>query len=156
MFTELFKISKSEVTYFSEPKTEVEKKRKLINGSRLICCLAIMCTHWLFPLVSFSLRLRRRRNGFLIFPVHFLLSFLMGREQKMSDKWTGEWSEHWAGLEWISTVCLTQPLFHTGRSLPHAPNQMQTQFHCIAGGNNFLFQVIKKKGRALAVLNYPF
>lgn len=83
----------------------------------------------------------------------------MGREQKMSDKWIGERSEHWAGLVWISMVCLTQPQFHTDRSVPHAPNQMQIQFHRIAGGNNFLFQVVKKKkggGGSLAVLNYPF
>ena len=95
------------------------------------------------------------RDLFFIFLFHCLLTPLMGLEQKMSDKRTGEWSEHWAGLVWISMVCLTQPPFHTDRSVPHVPNQTQIQFHCIAGGNNFLFQVVKKGG-VLAVLNYPF
>lgn len=52
-------------------------------------------------------RLRRGRTGFYLLLLN-LLSLLMGLEQKVSDKW----SEHWAGLAWISMVCLALQPFH--------------------------------------------
>lgn len=124
---------------FKTKKRGGVRKNIITHGGRLICCLA-RCSQWLFPLVS--TRLRGGGKQVFIFLLHCLLSFLMGQEQKMSDKWIGEWSEHWAGLVWISMVCLTHRPFHTDRSVPHAPNQTQIQFHCIAGGNDFLFQVV--------------
>lgn len=153
----VFTIRRTKVNAFQNETERGGKGNIIIHGGRLICCLARRCSHWLFPLVSFFFtEVEKRGNRFFISLLHCLLSFLMGQEQKVSDKWIGEWSEHWAGLVWICMVCLTHRPFHTDRSVPQAPNQTQIQFHRIAGGNNFLFQVVKKKGGALAVLNYPF